>query len=81
MDSVDSCDDRIDDLPGDYLADGSPDYPFKPINIKPDYMEDWAEREAILVIDGGVDPDVAGLQAAVEILERHGQMCLIQDAD
>ena len=50
---------------------------FRPINIKPEYMEDFDEREAILVIDGGVDPDVASLRAAAEIVERYGSVCLI----
>ena len=52
---------------------------FKPVNIKPEYMDDWAEREAILVVDGGLSPDVASLQAACEIADRYGEDCLLND--
>jgi hypothetical protein len=56
-----------------------PEPVFRPINIKPEYMDDWAEREAILVIDGGLSPDTASLQAACEIADRYGEECLLNN--
>ncbi len=76
MDSVDS------PVPSKSISTPQSDIPepmFRPINIKPEYMDDWAEREAILVIDGGLSPDVASLQAACEIADRYGEECLLKD--
>ena len=45
-------------------------------NINPEFIDDWLEREAILVIDGGVDPSTAGLRAKGEIVSRYGVICI-----
>lgn len=76
MDSMDS------PVPSKLISIPQSDIPgsvFRPINIKPEYMDDWAEREAILIIDGGLSPDVASLQAACEIADRYGEDCLLKD--
>jgi hypothetical protein len=41
-----------------------------PDSIPPEYIEDYLEREAILVIDGGVDEETAAIQAVREIEAR-----------
>lgn len=47
-----------------------------PFNISPEYIEDYLEREAILVIDGYVEPAVARVRAFVEIVTRYGVKCI-----
>ena len=42
-----------------------------PEYIPAELIEDYLEREAILVIDGGVDEETAGIQAAQEIEARY----------
>ncbi len=75
----DSSDTPVQPKPISIPQSDIPESMFKPINIKPEYMGDWAEREAILVIDGGLSPDVASLQAACEIADRYGEDCLLND--
>jgi hypothetical protein len=46
-------------------------------SVHPDYQEDYGERVAILIVDGGLDSKLALFQAVEEIQARYGPDCVV----